>query len=246
MIPIADEDQPGPLPLVNLAIIVINILIFAVIQLQNDAFTMGYSTIPAEITHGTDLVGPVTIALPDGTSATITEAPGPMPIWLTLFSSMFMHGGWAHLLGNMLFLFVFGDNIERLYGFLRYLVFYLVFGLVASYAQVLSNPESVIPSLGASGAISGVLAAYLVNFPQNRVRVLVGLRYVTQVPALLMIGLWALLQFASGIGSIAVSDQTSGGVAYWAHIGGFIAGAVIAFLLRPFFKGGGLAPRLGT
>ena len=246
MIPIGDDDQPGPLPFVNLAIIVINVLIFAVIQLQSDAFTMGFSTIPAEITHGTDLVGPVLINLPDGTTETIVEAAGPSPIWLTLFSSMFMHGGWAHLGGNMLFLFIFGDNVERLYGFFRYLVFYLVCGLVASYAQVLSNPESVIPSLGASGAISGVLAAYLVNFPQNRVRVLVGLRYATQVPALMMIGLWALLQFASGIGSIAVSDQTGGGVAYWAHIGGFIAGAVIAYLLKPFFRGQGLAPRLGT
>ena len=246
MIPISDDDQLGPLPFVNLAIIVINILIFAVIQLQSDAFTMGYSTIPAEITHGIDLVGPVAIALPDGTSATITEAPGPSPIWLTLFTSMFMHGGWAHLLGNMLFLFIFGDNVERLYGFFRYLVFYLICGLVASYAQVLSNPESAIPSLGASGAISGVLAAYLVNFPQNKVRVLVGLRYVTDVPALLMIGLWALIQFASGIGSIAVSDQTGGGVAYWAHIGGFIAGAVIAYLLKPFFRGSGLAPSPGA
>jgi len=246
MLPIGDEDQPGPLPVVNIAIIVINILVFAVIQLQSDAFTMGYSVIPAEITHGTDLVGPVAIALPDGTSTTITEAPGPSPIWLTLLTSTFMHGGWAHLGGNMLFLFIFGDNVERLYGWLRYLVFYLVCGLVASYAQVLSNPESVVPSLGASGAISGVLAAYLVNFPQNRVRVLIGWGYVTQVPAILMIGLWALIQFASGVGSIAVSDQTTGGVAYWAHIGGFIAGALIAFLLKPFFRGSGLSPRLGT
>jgi membrane associated rhomboid family serine protease len=246
MIPIGDEDQPGPLPFVNLAIIVINVLIFAVIQLQSDAFTMGFSVIPAEITHGVDLVGPVTIALPDGTNDVITEAPGPSPIWLTLFTSMFMHGGWAHLGGNMLFLFIFGDNVERLYGWLRYLVFYLVCGLVASYAQVLSSPDSVIPSLGASGAISGVLAAYLVNFPQNRVRVLVGLRYATEVPALMMIGLWALIQFASGIGSIAVSDQTGGGVAYWAHIGGFIAGALIAYLLRPFLRGSGLAPRPGA
>jgi membrane associated rhomboid family serine protease len=246
MIPIGDQEEPGPLPFVNIAIIVINVLIFAVIQLQSDAFTMGFSTIPAEITHGTDLVGPVTVVLADGSSDVITEAPGPSPIWLTLFTSMFMHGGWAHLGGNMLFLFIFGDNVERLYGWFRYLIFYLICGLVASYAQVLSSPESVIPSLGASGAISGVLAAYLVNFPQNRVRVLVGFRYMTEVPALLMIGLWALIQFASGIGSIAVSDQTGGGVAYWAHIGGFIAGAVIAYLLKPFVRGSGLAPRLGT
>jgi membrane associated rhomboid family serine protease len=160
---------------------------------------------------------------------------------------MFMHGGWLHLGGNMLFLFIFGDNIERLYGWLKYAIFYVVCGLVAAYAQILASPESVIPSLGASGAISGVLAAYLVNFPQNRVRVLVGLRYVTQVPALIMIGLWALLQFVNGIGSIAVSDQTSGGVAYWAHIGGFIAGVVLAFLLRAVLgRGSGTAPSVAA
>jgi membrane associated rhomboid family serine protease len=235
MIPIGDEDQPGGLPILNLAIIAINVLVFVLLQLPSDAFTMGFSVIPREITHGIDLVGPVQVQLPDGTAAAVVEAPGPNPIWLTLFTSMFMHGGWAHLGGNMLFLFVFGDNVERALGHLKYLAFYLVCGVVAAYAQILSNPESVIPSLGASGAISGALAAYLVFFPQNRVRVLVGWGFVTQVPALLMIGLWALLQFASGFGSIAVTDQT-GGVAYWAHIGGFIAGVVLAFLLRPFAK----------
>jgi membrane associated rhomboid family serine protease len=148
-----------------------------------------------------------------------------------------MHGGWAHLGGNMLFLFIFGDNVERRLGSLLYIAFYLLCGLVASAAQVATAPDSVIPSLGASGAISGVLAAYLVYFPQNRVRVLVGFRFVTEVPALLMIGLWALIQFISGIGSIAVTDQTSGGVAYWAHIGGFVAGLVLAFLLRAFGRG---------
>jgi len=239
MLPIGDEDQPGGLPIVNLAIIGLNVLVFVLLQLPNDAFTMGYSVIPAEITHGVDLVGPVTIALPDGTSAVITEAPGPSPLWLTLFTSTFMHGGWTHIGGNMLFLFIFGDNVEKFLGSVRYLVFYLVCGLVASYTQVLSNPDSVIPSLGASGAISGVLAAYIVYFPRNPVRVLVGLRFMTVVPAWMMIGLWALLQFVSGIGSIAVTDQT-GGVAYWAHIGGFIAGVVLAFLLKPFI--GGQAP----
>ena len=237
MLPIGDEDQPGGLPIVNLAIIALNVLVFVLLQLPSDAFTMGFSVIPKEITHGIDLVGPVSIALPDGTTATITEAPGPSPIWLTLFSSMFMHGGWAHLGGNMLFLFIFGDNVERLLGQIKYAAVYLVCGIVAAYAQILVGPESVIPSLGASGAISGVLAAYLVFFPHNRVRVLVGFRFVTEVPALMMIGLWALLQFVSGIGSITVSDQT-GGVAYWAHIGGFVAGAVIAFLLKSFVRPG--------
>ena len=248
MLPIGDEDQPGGgLPIVNLVIIGLNVLVFVLLQLPSDAFTMGFSTIPFEITHAKDLVGPQTIALPDGTSAVIDEAPGPNPIWLTLFTSMFMHGGWLHLGGNMLFLFIFGDNVERLYGSLKYALFYVVCGLAAAYAQILSSPDSVIPSLGASGAISGVLAAYLVNFPNNRVRVLIGFRFITQVPALLMIGLWALLQFVNGIGSIAVSEQTGGGVAYWAHIGGFIAGIVIAFLLRAVLgRGTGAAPSVAA
>ncbi len=238
MLPVGDQDEPGGLPVVNIAIIAINVLVFVLLQLPSDAFTMGFSTIPKEITTGVDLVGPVPITLPDGTVDTLVEAPGPNPIWLTLFTSMFMHGGWAHLGGNMLFLFIFGDNVERRLGSLMYIAFYLVCGVLASAAQIATDPNSVIPSLGASGAISGVLAAYLVYFPQNRVRVLVGFRYITEVPALMMIGLWALLQFISGIGAIAVTDQTGGGgVAYWAHIGGFIAGLVLAFLLRAAGRG---------
>jgi membrane associated rhomboid family serine protease len=122
-------------------------------------------------------------------------------------------------------------------------VFYLVCGVIAAYAQILSGPESLIPSLGASGAISGVLAAYLVYFPNNPVRVLVGWGFITRVPAIFMIGLWALLQFVNGFGSIAVTDQT-GGVAYWAHIGGFIAGVVLALLLKPFVNSGASPRRL--
>jgi membrane associated rhomboid family serine protease len=237
MLPIGDQDEPGGLPVVNIAIIAINVLVFVLLQLPSDAFTMGFSTIPKEITTGVDLVGPVQILLPDGSVETIVEAPGPNPIWLTLFTSMFMHGGWAHLGGNMLFLFIFGDNVERRLGSLLYIAFYIVCGIVASAAQIATNVNSVIPSLGASGAISGVLAAYLVYFPQNRVRVLVGFRFITEVPALLMIGLWFLIQFISGIGSIAVTDQTGGGVAYFAHIGGFVAGLVLAFLLRAVGRG---------
>ena len=238
MIPIGDEDTGPPgVPYVNIAIIAINVLVFVLLQLPNDAFTMGFSTIPKEITTGVDLVGPVSITLPDGSVGTIVEAPGPSPIWLTLFTSMFMHGGWLHIGGNMLFLFIFGDNVERRLGSLLYLAFYLVCGVIASAAQIATDPSSVIPSLGASGAISGVLAAYLVYFPQNRVRVLVGFRFITEVPAVLMIGLWALIQFVSGFGSIAVTDQTGGGVAYFAHIGGFIAGLVLAFLLRAVGRG---------
>lgn len=236
MLPIGDQDEPGGLPIVNIAIIAINVLVFVLLQLPSDAFTMGFSTIPFEITTGEDLVGPVPITLPDGSVEVLVEAPGPSPIWLTLFSSMFMHGGWAHLGGNMLFLFIFGDNVEKRLGSILYIAFYLVCGVLASAAQIATDVNSIIPSLGASGAISGVLAAYLVYFPQNKVRVLVGFRFVTEVPALVMIGLWALLQFISGIGSITASAQT-GGVAYWAHIGGFVAGLVLAFLLRAFGRG---------
>jgi membrane associated rhomboid family serine protease len=140
----------------------------------------------------------------------------------------------------MLFLFIFGDNIERTFGSLRYLLFYLVCGVIASLAHVASDASSLIPSLGASGAISGVLAAYLVLYPQNRVRVLLTLGFFVSpvvVPAVVMIGLWALLQFINGLGAIAVSQQTSG-VAYWAHIGGFVAGLVITLLARPFLDTG--------
>ncbi len=244
VLPIGDESHPGGLPIVNLVFIAVNVLVFVLLQLPSEAFTMGFSVIPREITNGIDLVGPQQIALPDGQSVVIEEAPGPSPIWLTLFTSMFMHGGWLHLGGNMLFLFVFGDNVERYLGSLKYIVFYAVCGVVAAYAQIFTNPESVIPTLGASGAISGVLAAYLVFFPRNRVRVLVGMRFVTEVPALMMIGLWALIQFVSGVGAITVSEQT-GGVAYWAHIGGFVAGLVLAFVLRALVRPGA-PPRLAV
>jgi membrane associated rhomboid family serine protease len=239
VIPIGDEDTGRPgIPVINIAIIVINVLVFVLLQLPSDAFTMAFSTVPREITTGTDLIGPATIALPDGSSETIVHEDGPDPIWLTLFTSMFMHGGWLHLGGNMLFLFIFGDNIEKAFGSIKYLAFYLISGIVASFAHIASDASSIIPSLGASGAISGVMASYLVLYPQNRIRVLLALGYFirpTVVPAIVMIGIWALLQFINGLGSIGPSAQTSG-VAYWAHIGGFVAGLVITFLARPFLN----------
>ena len=241
MIPIGDEDtggRPG-IPYVNLAIIAINVLVF-LYQLVDPNFTNGYSAVPAEITSGMDIVGQFPIDTPDGTFL-IDEAAGPTPIWLTLLTSMFMHGGWLHIGGNMLFLFIFGDNIEKAYGHIKYVAFYLVCGIIAGLAHVLSQPDSIIPSLGASGAISGVMAGYLVLFPTNRVRVLLALGIVLlrpiMVPAIVMIGVWALLQFINGLGAIAVTDQTSG-VAYWAHIGGFVAGVVITFLAKPFLDRG--------
>lgn len=237
MIPVGDDSHPrGGFPLANLIIIAANLAVFFLLQLPSDAFTMGYSAIPAEITGGRDIVGPVTVQLADGSREVIPHAPGPDPVWLTLLTSMFMHGGYAHLFGNMLFLFIFGDNVERAFGTLLYAAFYLAVGVIASIAHVLSGPDSIIPSLGASGAISGVLAGYLVLFPSNQVRVLVFFRFIPMtytVPAVVMIGLWALLQFVNGFGAIVATEQTSG-VAYMAHIGGFVAGLLFTFLLRPF------------
>jgi len=249
VIPIGDEDTGDQrvIPYINLAIIAINVVVF-LYQLVDPNFTNGYSTVPAEITSGRDIVGRFLLAAPDGTSVVIDEAPGPNPIWLTLLTSMFMHGGWLHIAGNMLFLFIFGDNIEKAYGHIKYLVFYLVCGIIAGLAHVLSQPDSIIPSLGASGAISAVLAAYLVLFPTNRVKVILTLGIIflrpIMVPAVVMIGIWAVLQFINGLSSIA--GQTTG-VAYWAHIGGFIAGALITLLARPFLdRGTALPARVST
>jgi rhomboid family protein len=238
MFPIADENEPGRGPaFVTLAFIAINLAVFFLIQLNNDAFTYGYSAIPAEITHGIDIVEPQVIEV-DGQQIPIPEAPGPSPIYLTLITSMFMHGGFAHILGNMLFLWIFGDNVEHRVGHIPYAIFYLVAGIIGSLAQIAISPDSVIPSLGASGAISGVLGAYLVFFPNNKVWIIVFRFIPYAVPAIVAIGLWALFQFISGFGSIATTDETTGGVAYMAHIGGFVAGVIFGLIGRTIWGSG--------
>lgn len=227
MIPLGDEndDGLGGFAYVNIAIILANVLVF-LFQLAHPAFTDGFSMIPREIVTGHDIVTTQYVLAPDGSQVSIPEAPGPSPIYLTLLSSLFLHASVIHIAGNMLFLFIFGDNIERAFGSARYLMFYLACGLVANLAMVAADPTSVIPNLGASGAIAGVLAAYLVLFPRNRVRVLFGY-WLTTVPALVMIGLWIVVQF------ISLSGSAQGGVAYGAHVGGFLFGAVIALFARP-------------
>ncbi len=241
MLPLGDQNLPGRgLAWVTVALIVVNIAVFVLVQLGSEAFTYGYSTIPKEITTGVDLTRPEPVTI-DGQQVEIPEAPGPEPIYLTLLTSMFMHGGWLHLGGNMLFLFIFGDNVEHTFGRLFYLLFYLGAGVVASLAQVRAGPDSVIPSLGASGAISGVLGAYIVLFPGNQVRVLAWY-WIVSVPAIIAIGLWAALQFFSGFAAIAETQQT-GGVAYMAHIGGFVAGVAVGLLARSFGVGRGSPPR---
>jgi membrane associated rhomboid family serine protease len=214
MFPIGDDEVRGAGPgLVTIALIVINALVFIYeVSLSAGAqsqFITEYGVIPAEIARGQDL--------------------------FTLFTSMFLHGGWMHLIGNMLFLWVFGDNIEAVLGHIGYLIFYLVGGLAASAAHIVFNLGSDIPSVGASGAIAAVLGAYLVMFPKSRIKVLVFLGYragVTRVTALLFLGIWALTQLFNGVASLGTPTAQTSGVAFWAHIGGFVLGLIGGFVFR--------------
>ena len=228
VIPLGDERTGRETtPYVIFGLIAVNAIVWLIQLSAGDSFTNGWATVPFEITHGQDLIGTQTIDV-GGQSISIQEAPGPSPIYLTLLSAMFMHGSWMHIIGNMLYLWIFGDQIESLLGHGRFLFFYLVCGLAASAAQILYGPDSVVPSLGASGAIAGVLGAYLVKFPRNRVRVLIARGGITEMPAMLVLGLWILLQVVSQVGTPA-GEAT--GVAYMAHIGGFIAGLLLIFVL---------------
>ena len=230
LFPISDDDRhlDGP-AWVTIIVVALNVVVFVLFQGlgTNEAFTYGWSVVPAEITTGTDIEQPTSVGMGDQ-RVTIPHAPGPVPIYLTLLSAMFMHGGFGHIGGNLLYLWIFGDNVEHRFGSVVFLAFYLVSGLAATIAQIALDPGSVIPNLGASGAISGVLGAYLVLFPRNRVHAIFFFRIVA-IPA--MLALWIFLQFVNGFGAIAATEQT-GGVAYGAHIGGFIAGVVLAFILR--------------
>jgi membrane associated rhomboid family serine protease len=231
MIPIGDDNSDRRLaPIVNWMLIAANVFVFVVFQGlgTNQRFTMAFATVPAEILSGHDIAQ--TIPIRDAYGRTVDQIqlePTPIPVFLTLFTSMFMHGGLAHIGGNMLYLWIFGDNVEDAMGHLRYLIFYLLTGVLASLSHVFvtaalgANP--LIPSLGASGAISGVLGGYIVLYPQRRVRVL-WLYQVMQVPALVAIGIWFLFQLISGAGMLGGS---MGGVAYGAHIGGFLAGLIL-------------------
>ncbi len=227
--PISDDDRGLIHPAwVTIGLVVANVLVF-VLQIKNPEFTYGWSVVPAELVQGIDLTEPVAVRA-GGELAEVPQAPGPRPIHLTVLSAMFMHGGLMHLAGNMLFLWIFGDNVEHRFGHLRFLLFYLASGVAATAAQVALGPHSVIPNLGASGAISGVMGAYLVLFPRNRVLAVFLYRLVS-IPALFAIGMWALLQVISGAGTLSSVGET-GGVAYAAHIGGFIAGVAAGVLAR--------------
>ena len=231
-----DNSDRTTTPFVNYLLIAVNILVFVFLQQlgTNDKFTYAFSTVPQEIISGRD------VKTPDRPVETVTGQqillpglqPTPFSVYLTLLFSMFMHGGIAHIAGNMLFLWIFGDNVEDRMGHIRYLIFYLVCGVLASLAHVFTtamfatDPSSLlIPSLGASGAISGVLGGYLLLYPKRRVTVIL-FRFLTGVPAYVAIGIWFAFQLISGLGILGGGSQ-QGGVAYAAHVGGFVAGLVL-------------------
>jgi len=207
MLPLGDDNSSErTVPVVTYALIALNILFFFVELSGGEAFVRQWAFVPSRF-----LANPT------------ADAP-------TLLTSMFMHGGWLHLGGNMLYLWIFGDNVEDRLGHITFAIFYLICGLAATFAQLFVSPGSTVPNLGASGAIAGVLGSYLLLFPQGRVRVLLGQQLV-QLPALIVIGFWIVLQVFSGVGSVARAADV-GGVAYMAHIGGFVAGCLLTLVLR--------------
>lgn len=237
LFPISDDDRRlSGTAFVTIGLLLANLAVFFLLQGAgaNEEFTYGWSVIPREITEGVDLVAPEVLDVGDR-QVDVPQAPGPTPIYLTIFSAMFMHGGFAHLFGNMLYLWIFGDNVEHRFGAVPFLAFYVVSGLAATVAQIALDPSGVIPNLGASGAISGVLGAYLVLFPRNRVYAIFFFSIIS-IPAVLAIGLWIAFQFVNGFGAVMLSQETVGGVAYGAHIGGFVAGFVLALIARMFIR----------
>ena len=236
MIPI--KDYPGPrrrMPWVTWGLIAVNVIIFLYevsLGPNAPAFMLAYSVVPVALVHGipqTSLPG-VPAHLPFQT---------PNPVYLTIITSMFLHAGWLHIGGNMLFLYIFGDNVEDRMGHFPYLAFYLFCGVIAGISQAVVTLNSSIPSLGASGAIAGVLAAYLVLFPWARVRTVIFIVIfftIVTLPAFVLIGIWFLLQFFDGVAALSNVQQGMGGVAYFAHIGGFVTGLVITLLLRPLLR----------
>lgn len=233
LFPIGDDNSDRQLfPAINYLIIFLNIFVFVFLQGigTNDRFTYAYSTVPQEIISGKDIVTDDKV-LYDPVSDQRVNVPGLQPtpgsVYMTLITSMFMHGGIAHIFGNMIFLWVFGDNIENKLGHFRYLIFYLVCGVLASLSHVFATTalggNMLIPSLGASGAISGVLGAYILLFPRRRVRVIL-FNILTVVPAIVALGIWFAFQLISGLGYLGSHE---GGVAYAAHIGGFISGVIL-------------------
>lgn len=204
MLPIGDDNSgQRTIPFVTYLLIVANIFVFLVENALGDSFVLANAVVPAHL------------------------IANPIAQFFTVFTAMFMHASWLHLLGNMLYLWIFGDNLEDRFGHSKFLVFYLLCGIAATFAQVLANPSSLVPNLGASGAIAGVLGGYLILFPGQRVRVLV-VAFIIRLPAVLVIGFWIVLQILNE----SSAGNAASGVAYMAHIGGFAAGIILTLLLR--------------
>ena len=232
-----DNSQRIRTPFVNYTLIAINIFVFVMFQNfgENERFVYTFSAVPAEIISGKDIQSSPTVLGKTRSGEEIIRPglePTPFTVYITLITSMFMHGGIGHILGNMLFLWIFGDNVEDRLGHLQYLLFYITVGVLASLAHVatcvLLKSDLLTPSLGASGAISGVMGAYLLFFPNNSVTVLI-FRFVTTVPAMVAVGLWFAMQLFSSFMELGAGEGD--GVAYGAHIGGFIAGLPLAFFI---------------
>ncbi len=219
MIPLRDHLPGRSIPVVTFLLIAISVLVFLYEQSlpvpRLEAFVESFGMVPYEITRGVDI-----------------PPAGPQPVYTTLFTSIFMHGSWFHLIGNMWFLWIFGNNVEDVFGRVGFPIFYVVMGIAAAFGQILIDPASQIPTIGASGAIAGVMGAYLVFWPQARIDTLIFFFYfirVVPLSAVFVLGYWILIQFIQGVPALAGLD---GGVAWWAHIGGFAGGALAGLLFR--------------
>jgi membrane associated rhomboid family serine protease len=234
VIPLGDLEKTRIVPVGTYALIALNVVVYLFQLDRGPTFTTAYSATPYEITHNEDIAQPILHPFPgqgDGGPRVIDQAPVPFhAVWLTLLTSLFLHGSPLHLAANMLSLWIFGDNVEEVLGTVRYLAVYLACGLMGTLAQIAASPNSLIPTLGASGAIAGIMGAYVVWFPHNQVRVLM-LRVIVLLPAYVVIGGWIALQVWEGVGSFGRLGEV-GGVAYFAHLGGAATGIFVAWLFR--------------
>ncbi len=228
MIPLRDDIPSRTYPVVNVSLIVINALAFfyelTLGPRQLELFFREYAVIPVRYFAGgyVDIFG-------------VVHSYGITDLVIPIFTAMFLHGGWTHIGGNMLYLWIFGDNVEDRMGHGRYLVFYLLCGVAATVAHIITNPHSTVPSLGASGAIAGVLGAYFLLYPHARVITLIPIFFFIEfvpIPAVILLGWWFIQQFLYGTMSLAVASAQTGGVAWWAHIGGFVTGMILVHVFK--------------
>ncbi|MCA9129304.1 MAG: rhomboid family intramembrane serine protease [Planctomycetales bacterium] len=241
MFPIHDNIPSQRFPLVNTTIIIVCGLVFLIqlTQLQSDALVLSFGMIPARIGNPSEpieVIHQIPVQTPYGIQLRTERqqlGPSAVPPWMTLITCIFLHGGWMHILGNMWFLYIFGDNVEDRLGHLGYLIFYLACGVGASAAHMAISPQSTVPTIGASGAIAGVMGAYFILYPRAMVLAVIPIVFILQtvvVPAPLFLAVWFLMQFFQG--TMSITSAASAGVAWWAHIGGFAIGCGIAYLLQ--------------